>query len=289
MQVTSTRMATAAVALCFGTLLAVWCSRGVQAQQPGSTSSAQFQVYRNSIEPIFLKKREGGLICYNCHSVLPTRLRLQPLSSASSTWTEEQSRQNFEVVSQLISPGEPMKSRLLLHPLAQDAGGDSMHTGGKFWKSQDDPEWQMIADWVRSASPMEAAAGSSTALTLDFEFFKTRVEPIFLKKRPEHVRCYVCHEGGRRNFKLAPLEPAQTFWTDEQSHQNFQNVLQLVIPGDPSTSTFLNHPLAPEAGGESFHDGGRQFESKNDPDWMTMEKWVRGAKADDSSKQPARQ
>jgi len=42
-----------------------------------------------------------------------------------------------------------MKSRLLLHPLAPEAGGDPTHTGGKFWTSSNDPEWQMIAEMDR--------------------------------------------------------------------------------------------------------------------------------------------
>ena len=40
-------------------------------------------------------------------------------------------------------------------------------------------------------------SGASDAQTpqLDYEFFKARVEPIFLKKRSaDHARCYVCHQ-----------------------------------------------------------------------------------------------
>src|SRR5262249_19711634 len=40
------------------------------------------------------------------------------------------------------------RSRLLLHPLAQEAGGDFYHSGGKHWKSQNDPEWQTLKAWV---------------------------------------------------------------------------------------------------------------------------------------------
>jgi hypothetical protein len=32
----------------------------------------------------------------------------------------------------------------------------------------------------------------------------------------------------------------------------------------------LIHPLAPEAGGDLFHSGGRQFASKDDPDWKAL-------------------
>jgi hypothetical protein len=271
----------------------------VAAPQPAGTPAAQmtpaspagsslnYEVFKTRIEPVFLKDRGNGVRCYNCHSVLPTRLRLQPLSPGATSWTDEQSRENFEVVSQLVTPGEPMKSRLLLHPLAPDAGGDPTHTGGKFWKSTDDPEWQMIADWVRSASggtSTAAAAGPS----LDYEFFKTRVEPIFLQKRPNHARCYVCHSIGNRQFKLVKLDPGKMFWTEEESRQNFKNVLQVVVPGNPTESTLLMHPLAPEAGGEPFHSGGRQFSSEQDPDWMTMAEWVRGEKANGSSGQSAK-
>ena len=41
-----------------------------------------------------------------------------------------------------------MKSRMLLHPLAEAAGGDRFHGGGKHWQSQSDPEWQTLAAWV---------------------------------------------------------------------------------------------------------------------------------------------
>jgi hypothetical protein len=45
-------------------------------------------------------------------------------------------------------------------------------------------------------------------------------------------------------------------------------------------SIFLIDPLSPMAGGDInfVHSGGRQFESKEDPDWQIMAKWVTGAK-----------
>ena len=45
-------------------------------------ASLDFQAYRDRIEPIFLKKRTGGMRCYDCHSLLPTRLRLDPYPAA---------------------------------------------------------------------------------------------------------------------------------------------------------------------------------------------------------------
>jgi YVTN family beta-propeller protein len=244
-------------------------------------AALDFEVYRTRIEPIFLKQRESGPRCYDCHSTLNTRLRLEPLSAGNSTWTEAESRKNFAVVLQLTTPGEPLKSRLLLHPLAPEAGGDPVHTGGKFWKSQSDPEWQMLAEWVRHTSsvPSPAATASNSAGKgkLDFESFKTTVQPIFLKERPGHARCYGCHTAANRVFRLAALSPGLADWTEEQSRQNFQSASQLVAPGKPQSSRLLMHPLAPEAGGDAFHSGGRQFASQEDPDWMALAQWVRSA------------
>jgi len=123
---------------------------------------------------------------------------------------------------------------------------------------------------------------------LDYEFFKTRVEPIFLKSRSaDHARCYVCHQVSRHGggpLSLDLLSPGMSFWTEEQSRHNFEVVSKLVVPGDPSLSLFLRMPLAPEAGGlADTHQGGRQFASEDDPDWQNMKAWVLGQKAGTSS------
>ena len=255
-------------------------STTVLAYQAGNTeqmkSSVDFETYRDRIEPIFLKTREGGVRCYDCHSVMATRLRLEPLSPESSSWTPEQSRLNFRIVSDLITPGDPMKSRLLLHPLSPEEGGDPTHAGGTFWKSKGDPEWRMLADWVRAASQIARPTSSSETVGVDFNYYRTTVEPLFLKERPGHARCYGCHVLASRSFHLEPLSAGRMNWTDEQSHRNFQSALQQIIPGDPTSSRLLMHPLAPEAGGEAFHSGGRQFASQNDPDWLAIAQWVRG-------------
>jgi YVTN family beta-propeller protein len=249
------------------------------ATQP--VAALDFEIYRTRVEPIFLKQRENGVRCYDCHSTLNTRLRLEPLSAGNSSWTEEQSRKNFAIVLQLTAPGEPLKSRLLLHPLAPEAGGDPVHTGGKFWKTKNDPEWQLLAEWVRNTNALPAPAGTESSSQakggFDFAFFKTTVQPIFLKERPGHARCYGCHTASNRVFHLAALSPGLTDWTEEQSRQNFQSASQLTTPEKPQSSRLLVHPLAPEAGGDAFHSGGRQFASQEDPDWMALAEWVRSA------------
>jgi len=120
--------------------------------------------------------------------------------------------------------------------------------------------------------------GLAGAQSLDFEIYKTKVEPIFMKKRPGHARCVACHEAGNSAFRLQALEKGSTAWTEEQSRKNFESVSRLVKPGDPTGSRLLIHPLAPDAGGDRFHGGGRQFPSQMDPDWQTIAGWVKGGK-----------
>ena len=136
----------------------------------------------------------------------------------------------------------------------------------------------------RAKAQTQAAAPDEAKPQLDYEFFKTRVEPIFLKRRSdEHARCYVCHQmmrhgGGPLSLEMLPA--GADFWTEEQSRKNFETVSKLVVPGNPDLSLFLRMPLAPEVGGiADTHQGGRQFGSQDDPDWKNMKAWVVGEKA----------
>ena len=116
------------------------------------------------------------------------------------------------------------------------------------------------------------------AQALDYEYFKTLVEPIFLQKRPGHARCYMCHvERSNNAFRLEKLAGSATTWTEEQSRRNFAMASRLVTPGKPDESRLLLHPLAPEAGGSAYHSGGRQFESKDDAGWKILARWARGS------------
>ena len=111
---------------------------------------------------------------------------------------------------------------------------------------------------------------AAPAPALDYNFFKDRVQPIFLKKREGHARCVVCHGGANNALHLSPLSPGAITWNEEQTRNNFAAVSTLVNVADPANSRLLIHPLAPEAGGDLFHSGGRQFASKDDPDWKTL-------------------
>ena len=129
-----------------------------------------------------------------------------------------------------------------------------------------------------SAVAQSASGADAQQPQLDFEFFKARVQPIFLKYRStEHARCYTCHSMGHHGggpLSLETLTPGMKSWTEEQSRHNFETVSKLVVPGNPSLSLFLRMPMAPEAGGlADTHQGGRQFASEDDPDWKNMRAW----------------
>jgi len=129
--------------------------------------------------------------------------------------------------------------------------------------------------WGQDEGPQKPAGESVRARPLDFDIFKNTIQPIFLKHRLGHARCYGCHVLTNRAFHLEPLAPGATDWTEDQSRKNFQSVSQLVVPGHPESSLFLLHPLAAEAGGDAFHSGGRQFASYDDADFVALVEWVR--------------
>jgi hypothetical protein len=135
----------------------------------------------------------------------------------------------------------------------------------------------IIAAVFAAMAVSNSITAAPTAPKLDYEFFKSRVEPVFLTKRPDHARCYACHVESNNAFRLERLSPGARDWTEQQSRRNFEMVSILVNPGDPDTSRLLLHPLAPEGGGDVFHSGGRQFASKRDPAWRTLAAWVNGA------------
>jgi hypothetical protein len=131
---------------------------------------------------------------------------------------------------------------------------------------------------IRLAILAAVAASLAGAQSLDYATYKTKVEPIFLKKREGHARCVVCHANAGNGFHLQPLAPGATTWTEDESRKNFEAVSKLVFSGNLMSSPLLKHPLAGTAGGDDFHSGGRQFQSQNDPDWKAIADWARGAK-----------
>jgi YVTN family beta-propeller protein len=142
-----------------GVAVALLCAPAfaqVSGAQTQATSAAtapvlDYDFFKARIEPIFTTKRTGNARCISCHGS-GTPMRLKPLSDGAATWSDADARANFDVIRARVVPGDPDDSRLLRHPLAESAGGDPQHDGGKHWTSKDDPEWQTLAAWVRGAT-----------------------------------------------------------------------------------------------------------------------------------------
>src|SRR5712691_4666394 len=123
-------------------------------------------------------------------------------------------------------------------------------------------------------------AASPSASALDFEFFKTKVQPIFLAKRDGHTRCVSCHSKGTP-MRLQALSPGATAWNEEQSRRNFLAVQARAVPNNLTSSKLLLHPLLAEGGGDFYHSGGKHWNSFLDPEWQTLANWVCGRKANE--------
>jgi hypothetical protein len=246
-------------------ILASWL-----AQPAASQSSLDLEFFRTRVQPILTSPRKGNARCIACHSRGGGNSYLEPLAPGSTTYNEEQTRRNFERVRRLVVPGEPLKSPLLVNPLAEEAGGSHWHGGGKHWRSQDDPEWQILARWVGGGASSAETAGASS-----LEVFRTRVQPILTSPRKGNARCIACHSRGGGNSYLEPLAPGSTAYTEEQTRRNFERVRRLIVPGEPLRSPLLVNPLAEEAGGSHWHGGGKHWHSQNDPEWQALAAWVK--------------
>ncbi len=144
---------------------------GLAGQQAAATpspnaSKLDYEFFRDQVQPIFLAKRPGRARCITCHATGTPRL--QALADGATSWTEAQSRQNFDVWTRSVVPGNPNVSKLLVHPLARAAGGDVFHGGGQQWTSKDDPEWRLLAQWVTGGPKVGGAAAQSLS-------YKTRI------------------------------------------------------------------------------------------------------------------
>ena len=138
-------------------------------------------------------------------------------------------------------------------------------------------EWRVAAirNMVPTGSLPASQEPAAQSGALDYEYFKTKVQPIFLAKRAGHARCIACHGSGTP-LRLQALAPGATTWNDEDARKNFEAVRRVVVPGSVTKSRLLVHPLTEEAGGDFYHSGGKHWSSQNDDEWRTLKAWVLG-------------
>ncbi|HSR41159.1 MAG TPA: beta-propeller fold lactonase family protein, partial [Longimicrobiales bacterium] len=137
--------------------LAAWvraADAGAPSAAPDAALVPSFEFFRSCVQRIFLDREEEGdrMECAACHGTGPRNFA-RALPEGRDFWNEAESRANFGVVMRYVEPGYPLRSRFLTHPLDPHAGGDHYHSGGRRWRSPDDPEWRMLAAWVNGKTP----------------------------------------------------------------------------------------------------------------------------------------
>lgn len=135
--------------------------------------------------------------------------------------------------------------------------------------------WALMLVGLVSQQP---ASPASASVTLDYDYFKTKVEPILVAARPGHARCVACHSSGTP-MRLQPLAPGSTTWSEEDSRKNFEIIAKIAVVPGSMKSELLVHPLEEKAGGDFFHSGGKQWSSQSDPEWQILKAFVMGQKA----------
>jgi hypothetical protein len=268
----------------FGPLAAsaLFASSLFMASLAGSSRQAQdastdLEAYRSVVEPVFLRDRGGTMpgfaACVMCHT-WQTKVRFSLQTPATDEgWTAEQSHRNFDVVTQLVNTADPESSRLLRKPLSPAVGGLG-HTGGTYWSSRKDPEYVAILQWIRSLPDNKYVPAPESAV--DFEFFRSCVQPIFATPLEGQIRCSNCHASGLIGFAPVPQDDGK--WSDQDAKRAFQTVSRLIIPGNPEQSRFLLKPLHPDGGGSYTHNGPRRWQSRDDREWRMLAEWIRGAR-----------
>ena len=243
----------------------------------GFPTDADVDVFRKTIEPVFMRDRGGTIpgyaACVMCHT-WQTSLRFRLETPATDAgWTVEQSRRNLMMLTRLVNTKFAEGSRLLLKPLEPKLGGMG-HTGGTYWKSRDDAEYQTVLKWVQSLPAGRFVPEDATPP--DFEFFRACVQPVFQNPREGHIKCSNGHNGGIIGFAPAPANG--TAWTEEEARRAFQVIMRLIVPGNPVESRFLLKPLHPDGGGSYAHNGPRRWPNREVPEWLMLAAWVRGEK-----------
>src|SRR5215471_19799937 len=101
---------------------------------------------------------------------------------------------------------------------------------------------RMVIAAAVSAFTLAAASSLVTyaAEAPDFDYFKAKVQPIFLTKRPGHARCVMCHAEANNALRLEKLPQGQETWTEEQTRKNYDTVVKIVqATDDPLQSKIL--------------------------------------------------
>jgi len=134
----------------------------------------------------------------------------------------------------------------------------------------------LLTQYPATAAPQAQGSGPAAASGLDFEFFKTKVQPILLAKREGHTRCVSCHSKGTP-MRFQELSPGATTWNEEQSRMNFRVVQSRVVP----TTSFRANSSCTRCwprGRRLLSQRRKTLEFVPRSEWQTLANWCAGGK-----------
>jgi HEAT repeats len=235
-----------------------------------------FNYFTAFVQPLFVKKY-GNAACVNCHTPESNsygRFRILP-PGPSGRYTLQQSRVNFASVLAVIDRHDPMKSKLLLKPLdpttREGAARGLNHDGGVFWHNQYDPDFEIVADWLKGAKLEDPPQKQ-----LNFAYFRNYVERIFSTPGPDGFACINCHFS-HAILHLESPESAKGSFSIEEVVNNYQSALRVVDEEAPSNSFIVRKPTSPREGvpGGLSHAGGVRWpQQKQSWQYKTLITWI---------------
>src|SRR5688500_16558424 len=72
---------------------------------PAPEPALDFEFFRACVQPVFSTAREGDIRCSNCHA--SGMIGFAPVPRAGSTWSDQEAKSAFQVLSRLIVGGNP--------------------------------------------------------------------------------------------------------------------------------------------------------------------------------------
>lgn len=119
-----------------------------------------FETFRREVNQYFyLESAKDGRACANCHATHRI-LRLAEPPRPGQELTESDLQENFRSLLKVIDIAEPEHSLVLRKPLSPSGQGEESqtsptgltHVGGTRWSGPNDPAYQTILRWLRTAA-----------------------------------------------------------------------------------------------------------------------------------------
>ena len=130
--------------------------------------------------------------------------------------------------------------------------------------------WLPLLAWP--AVSQQTAPGSATSTSLDYEFFKTRVQPIFMAKRAGNARCISCHAPARRCDCSRSRREARHGATRTRARTSRRSAGRRARQPEEQAAASIRSRKRPAA--TSITTAASTGDSQNDPEWQTLEAWV---------------